>query len=56
MLIPPKFTNIWERNEFVKLFGGKNWTGWDIENYFLKVSSQSKKGYYNNYVTDKDKF
>ena len=50
------FTNIWERNEFVKIFGRKNWTGWDIENYFLKVSSQSKKGYYNNYVTDKDNF
>lgn len=50
------FTNIWERNEFANLFGGKDWTGWDIENYFLKMASSSEYGYYEDYVTDKDNF
>lgn len=46
------FLNIWKKEEFINLFGGKNFTAWDIENYFLEKASENEKGYYEDYLSD----
>lgn len=46
------FTDIWDRDELVRLLDAGLYSGWDIENYYLINSSRNATGYYEGYASD----
>lgn len=48
--------DIWERDTLLQLFADGTKNAWQIEEYFLEQAYSEKKGYFDDWVSDKDNF